>query len=255
MLVVTQMGIRLSAIAGSEYGWHWRKTPFGSEAYAQALGIDVAESKRRLRTFQREARRRWSQWAAGRLQDPHELDWWTARPTLIVTRASRLPKMARRSTAGVLSIARIWIPVFPDTHAENVDWGRIAALQHEFYDLKRRTRDRHHYAESLAIWDEHHEGHEFSEIALRRGRPLSTVKSRWRVVQRDIDAFSSPDEARRLLAEHPRVPHEWDGCEKCWALAEQDQVPLGERLAGEPNWIEDLGPGIALRKRPKPHDD
>jgi hypothetical protein len=203
----------MSAVAGL------RPIAFASDEYCDALDVDRSACTQQFRVFQEEAARRWPRWVAGRLCDPHELNWWDARPEMVVRKAlvppASWPMPVRTSRKGIWRASRIWIPIYEDTGDGDLNWPLIADLQERVYGKKRRKHP-DQYRALLDVFDAYEVNkRSFAEIAAARKTAVSTIKSQYLTTRRLIMGDLSKKAVREAFLSDGRSHHDTEKCPQC----------------------------------------
>jgi hypothetical protein len=197
----------------------WTLVPFGGVEYAAAVGRTGEACREALARFRLESSTRWPRWAVGRLRDPHELGWWSARPGVVVRApASQMtagPRVVSASEAA-FGAAHIWLPVYEDTTAASIDWAAVAKLQAQVYGQKQRSLDEDYYEQLLYIWDlAYDQGRPISEIARALTTAESTVKSRALLIGQIILGIKDKAAIRRALRAPAALETDMRDCPIC----------------------------------------
>jgi hypothetical protein len=195
-----------------------------AKRYEELTGVSPAQRDKAILSF----RHRWPLWSAGRLLNPHAVRVWDVRPGLLTTPESyaSLGRSLRKSVQPLEGdssnhLASLWIPVYEDTRAEDIDWKQIAELQSALYGKKRRGKSEEKYELLLKIWDWHEEGLSIPEIARKLRRAVSTVRSNFAVVQSVVCRIQSPELAAEALDHPVALIGNIEECPECRHLREK----------------------------------
>lgn len=113
--------------------------------------------------------------------------------------------------------AKLYVPIYPDTRAEDLDWREIARAQEVAYEAKKRSRAREDkYQTYLAVYDLRLENKSFREIARRLGLSLDQVQRAFQKAYRDIQGrVPKKGAARSSFEEHIKTCSAYKAGELC----------------------------------------
>jgi len=121
--------------------------------------------------------------------------------------------------------AKLYVPIYPDTRKEDLDWKQIGRLQKKVYRTKRRARE-DKYEKYLSAFDLFHEKHKSpNQIARILGLPLDQVRRAIRTAYRDILGQTPEKRTGATFEEHSKTcPHFKAGqmCKHCNRLLNAD---------------------------------
>jgi hypothetical protein len=115
--------------------------------------------------------------------------------------------------------AKLYVPIYPDTRAKDLDWKLIAKAQALIYRKKRRSRPGQnggYYRQLLEVWDRRERGQSFPEIARALGaKAISTVKSQYKIANLFITGQSDPGGKARAMRQMGDLAVEMTSCGFC----------------------------------------
>ena len=115
--------------------------------------------------------------------------------------------------------AKLYVPIYQDTRAKDLDWKMIAGAQAVFYGKKHRSRpgqDGGYYRQLLEVWDRREKGQDFPGIARALGaKAISTVRSQYRIANLFITGQSDAGGKARATRQLSDLTDQMNSCPSC----------------------------------------
>lgn len=157
---------------------------------------------------------------------------WKYPGALILSELFGRPRFVRGSdiarlgfdSAGrlMIGLARIWIPIYPDTHPHDLEWNRIQRLKTELYGRDRRVH-LPRLASRLKIYDLMAAGRRVTDVAAVFKRRPSTILRTYLAVATDINDVAGAGDRQEHGANASSfdIQRHLDTCTKCRLSARQ----------------------------------